>query len=107
MNFCPDGDKADARNKVLEFCNRLYNEKNCRSVYLMATMVDLLKSSDSEGAVKASVRIINKIKKEILINFFYFQLCDDLAQEYDAVRKSYWSYIKKTIENRAGCTECA
>merc|ERR1712018_72461 len=68
-----DLEKVRSREKIRKFCQTMMNDDNLKDkpIYLLATLVDINKSDE---------KYIDESLK----------LCDQLANEYDEIRKSYW-----------------
>ncbi|VVC43949.1 Protein prenyltransferase, alpha subunit [Cinara cedri] len=79
-------DNKILENKVRDFCTKLYNDGN-RSVHLIACLIDMLDADIKSTEPKN----IAKVK-------FALKLCSDLANVYDPIRCSYWTYICSDIE---------
>lgn len=69
--------------ETIDFCERLKNEKNCRSPHLLAFILDIIQ----EQLTKKSVQV-DKGKLKSKAN----ELCQTLS-ETDQVRSCYWNYI--------------
>lgn len=41
----------------------------------------------------------------LIISIFFFQLCFDLAYDYDRIRRYYWAYVSSNIENKYNIKE--
>jgi len=84
LNKCEDKDKKSSIEKVHTFCNDLNSKESIKEkppIYLLATLVDINREKNQEEALK---------------------LCDDLATQYDVIRREYWGYIKRSIQMSKG-----
>ncbi|KAJ8026043.1 Protein farnesyltransferase/geranylgeranyltransferase type-1 subunit alpha [Holothuria leucospilota] len=72
-----------------EFCQMMYN-KNIKSPYLLAFMIDLcedkLESAESDAATLTKAT----------------ELCNLLAETIDPIRRKYWNYFKRKLTMRFG-----
>jgi len=75
---------------IMDFCTDLYN-KNIRSPYLLAFMVDLYEDMLQSGACDDQ-GILQKVR----------DLCEVLASKYDTVRKEYWNYLECSLTTKYG-----
>ncbi|KAK3930713.1 Protein farnesyltransferase/geranylgeranyltransferase type-1 subunit alpha [Frankliniella fusca] len=70
---------------VLKFCEDLY-ETGCRSPYLLALIVDICEELFELGTSNTVFSVQRAL-----------QICDDLALEHDKIRKEYWKFISRKI----------
>uniref|UniRef100_A0A914XBY2 Protein farnesyltransferase/geranylgeranyltransferase type-1 subunit alpha n=1 Tax=Plectus sambesii TaxID=2011161 RepID=A0A914XBY2_9BILA len=75
-----------ASQQVVEFCESLYSDKKRRSPYLLSFMVDTLsekidKGNDAKDNVERAVKLLDEL------------------QQIDPMRRKYWLYQKRSIEN--------
>ncbi|CAL1530939.1 unnamed protein product [Lymnaea stagnalis] len=75
---------------VLEFCHDLYS-KQIRSPFLIACMIESYEEMLEFGKPK---------KEETLQKAL--QLCNELAEEHDTLRKEYWQYMGRSIASKYG-----
>ncbi|KAK0043568.1 protein farnesyltransferase/geranylgeranyltransferase type-1 subunit alpha [Biomphalaria pfeifferi] len=75
---------------VLEFCHELYS-KQIRSPFLIACMIDCYEEMLELGKPK---------KEETLQKAT--QLCNELAEEHDTLRREYWQYIARSLASKYG-----
>ncbi|KAK3774700.1 hypothetical protein RRG08_051242 [Elysia crispata] len=75
---------------LMEFCVELYS-KHIRSPFLMACMIDNYEEMLEQGKPK---------KEENLQNAT--QLCNELAEECDTLRREYWQYMSRSLASKYG-----
>ncbi|GFR87323.1 protein farnesyltransferase/ geranylgeranyltransferase type-1 subunit alpha [Elysia marginata] len=75
---------------LMEFCLELYS-KHIRSPFLMACMIDNYEEMLEQGKPK---------KEENLQNAT--QLCNELAEECDTLRREYWQYMSRSLASKYG-----
>ncbi|XP_034235243.1 protein farnesyltransferase/geranylgeranyltransferase type-1 subunit alpha isoform X2 [Thrips palmi] len=73
---------------VLKFCQDLY-ESGSRGPYLLAFIIDVCEESFELG-----------INNEFYTIQKALQLCEDLALEYDKIRKEYWKFISRKLTQK-------
>lgn len=73
--------------ETIDFCERLQNEKNCRSPHLLAFILDMIREQLTKSA---------QIDKESLKSRAR-ELCNTLSRT-DLVRSRYWNYIGSKVE---------
>ncbi|XP_012267987.1 protein farnesyltransferase/geranylgeranyltransferase type-1 subunit alpha [Athalia rosae] len=75
------------RNKtVMESCEALYAEGS-RTVHLLACMIDICQERCAMGEPPKSVFSVQRA----------LELCKDLAEEHDTIRRKYWEYISQQL----------
>ncbi|BFZ01724.1 hypothetical protein BsWGS_04763 [Bradybaena similaris] len=80
---------SDSPN-VMEFCQELYC-KQIRSPFLLACMIDCYEELMELGKPK---------KEENLQKAT--QLCNELADEHDTLRREYWQYMARSLASKYG-----
>ncbi|RUS80821.1 hypothetical protein EGW08_011442, partial [Elysia chlorotica] len=75
---------------LMDFCVELYS-KHIRSPFLMACMIDNYEEMLEQGKPK---------KEENLQNAT--QLCNELAEECDTLRREYWQYMSRSLASKYG-----
>uniref|UniRef100_A0A069DSV1 Protein farnesyltransferase/geranylgeranyltransferase type-1 subunit alpha n=1 Tax=Panstrongylus megistus TaxID=65343 RepID=A0A069DSV1_9HEMI len=86
-------DSGLLESKVVSVCEHLYAQGN-KSIHLLAYLVDMalekLQVERYEPSEETNV-LLERAKK----------ICKELAETYDRVRRKYWLYVLKAIENKA------
>lgn len=75
-------------SETQEFCERLQNDKNCRSPHLLAFILDMIREQLTRSVQKQDR---DALKKRACM------LCDTLSKT-DQVRSRYWNYIRLKVE---------
>eukprot|EP00095_Tigriopus_kingsejongensis_P010313 maker-scaffold187_size272365-snap-gene-0.13 protein:Tk10313 transcript:maker-scaffold187_size272365-snap-gene-0.13-mRNA-1 annotation:"protein farnesyltransferase geranylgeranyltransferase type-1 subunit alpha-like isoform x1" len=93
-----DSEVEKARNRCMTFCRELYDkcDKNHTAVYLMGAMVDL-HSDQLETLAPKTAENASSMTDELAQAQ---KLCKILAQELDVIRKQYWSFLARDLEQR-------
>lgn len=77
---------------ICEFCEEMY-QKECRSPYLLAFIVDCLEEKLLGGEENEST-----LQRA-------FDLCKSLAEEHDSIREEYWNFIARSLGQKYGPKE--
>ncbi|XP_014225559.1 protein farnesyltransferase/geranylgeranyltransferase type-1 subunit alpha [Trichogramma pretiosum] len=78
---------------ILKKCEELYNN-NCRSPHLLSCIIDISQERISCNEPKDSLFHTDKA----------LELCTDLEEKYDKIRKKYWKYISQKISEKVKST---
>ena len=73
---------------VNEMCKTLYEKRATKSSYLLAFMVDCIEE-ELTGEFIADKTLLTKA----------LQLCNELSNIVDVIRKEYWDFIARQLQN--------
>lgn len=81
-------EKGLLESRVVNFCEKLYSSGN-RSPHLLAFLIDVaLENAEVNPDSPETSDLINRA----------LNICQNLAEEHDKIRRNYWNYFSKQLE---------
>ncbi len=117
MDNCEESEATSLRKSALEFCRSLQREGESNNSFLLAAVVDLLtekldetypkEESETNEAILQEAQTVRSCSIDdepiaTVIDAFIHQICKDLAEKHDVIRREYWMFMQRDLSERFG-----